>query len=644
MLKNKTLNILLLLLAVFAIVLISLTAAVKVEQKNATYDIELRLDGDNGYVIKQNANADFLQKPKDPVKEGYRFLYWSETEEGKVPFDFEKPLEKPISKLFAVFERLSAQYSVEFQEENLDGTYTTFKTISDNIGNIGEIADTDHLKREIESSEREGFAFSSSTTGAIKEDGSTVLYVRYARKEYSVVYFLEGGSWTGDGIAPAHKYKHGSKVKHPVAIPVKSNYSFAYWSLEADGAEYDISAAVVSDMSMHAVYTKVRARYTVEFQKENLDGTYATFKTITENYGDIGKPATTDHLSVEIVDNTAEGFKYDSSTSEKLAADDSTVLYVKYARILYDIRINYNDDEDRVETLSIKYGAKISRPKDPAKAGYSFKHWSREDGGESAFDFELYAVDSAFSLYAVYDPLEVEYKIVYKKQDAYYDHYNKDREETTKGYTGRMTAVTAPAEVGFIPLNITQQIIKADGTTVVEVKYDRQLIDVTFAIAPSDSAMCFKNVQQAGEWSSRVIKTRYGAIPNDALETLVPVPKDSTKPQFHKTFCYYANLDVDYNGEVREYDRTPVTSAITLTAVFDLTQYTITLNFVEEGNTLNELQPSETRTVYKNSWFYLKPGEYSYVNNRMLLNREEVSQHITDNKVIELKYTDQDVM
>ncbi|MBR0453265.1 MAG: InlB B-repeat-containing protein, partial [Bacteroidales bacterium] len=45
-------------------------------------------------------------------------------------------------------------------------------------------------------------------------------------------------------------------------------------------------------------------------------------------------------------------------------------------------KVYFVSDEDTLQTLSYKYGAKIERPKSPSKEGYLFLDWLDEMGGE----------------------------------------------------------------------------------------------------------------------------------------------------------------------------------------------------------------------------------------------------------------------
>lgn len=73
------------------------------------------------------------------------------------------------------------------------------------------------------------------------------------------------------------------------------------------------------------------------------------------------------------------------------------------------------------------------------------------------------------------EPQEVAFTVEYYLQNIDDDQYSLDKSEALKGIAGKETEVSASVLEGFTAKEITQQEIKADGSTVVKVYYDRNI-------------------------------------------------------------------------------------------------------------------------------------------------------------------------
>ena len=80
--------------------------------------------------------------------------------------------------------------------------------------------------------------------------------------EYTVTFNTQGGSNVG-----SIKVSDGQKATKP-ANPSRDGYIFKYWSLEANGAEYNFDTAVTGNLTLYAVWEKGQeavTTYTVTF-------------------------------------------------------------------------------------------------------------------------------------------------------------------------------------------------------------------------------------------------------------------------------------------------------------------------------------------------------------------------------------------
>lgn len=116
--------------------------------------------------------------------------------------------------------------------------------------------------------------------------------------------------------------------------------------------------------------------------------------------------------------------------------------------------------------------------------GYTFKGWATS---AVAVDAEITYADQGevtlkadTHLYAVWQPATVEYTVKHMQQNTARDGYTEYESETLTGFTGETTAAVAKSYTGFTAQPITQQTIAADGSTVVEIRYNRIAYTVTF--------------------------------------------------------------------------------------------------------------------------------------------------------------------
>ena len=202
-------------------------------------------------------------------------------------------------------------------------------------------------------------------------------------------------------------------------------------------------------------------------------------------------------------------------------------------------------------------------------AGYSFSGWTLPTGVTAATGYNassnpihIHATATGKSITANFVPrTDINYTVKHWQQNIENDEYTEVTadQETKQGTTATATAATAKSYTGFTAQPITQEAIAGDGTTVVNIYYNRK----TYTIAWVDG----NNV---------VIETdenvAYGTIPS--FDGTTP-----TKAQ-----------DNSYTYTFTGWDNTPVavTADATYTAQFKQTArpYTITwLNY--DGSPLN---------------------------------------------------------
>jgi uncharacterized repeat protein (TIGR02543 family) len=243
------------------------------------------------------------------------------------------------------------------------------------------------------------------------------------------------------------------------------------------------------------------ASYTVEHhqQKTTGDGYTKIWNDIEEKTGTIG-------AQTAATAKTYTGFTAKTITQKTIAEDGSTVVIIEYDRNIITYTFNAGDgkfdDDETTKTVSGRYGALVSLTSEPSRLGYEFDKWNKTI--PSFFGLENLTFN------ALWDPTSSRYTVEHYLQDVEGDGYaiqTGDTQNDCYGLTDSMTEASRKDYTGFTAKTIEQKTIAADGSTVVKVYYDRNIITYTF-----DDDLDFTD--------DILISGRYGAP--------VPVPNMST--------------------------------------------------------------------------------------------------------------------
>lgn len=148
-----------------------------------------------------------------------------------------------------------------------------------------------------------------------------------------------------------------------------------------------------------------------------------------------------------------------------------------------------------VEPKFVEAGSVGTVPAAPTRPGYTFDHWSKEDGSE--YDWSQ-TVDDSLTLYAVWTAnTDTQYTVIHWIENANDDGYSFGASTTGTGTTGTDTHAEALTEAqwkaagidkndnrtdwnGFTAQSITQKTIAGDGSTIVDVYYKRNEYSIYF--------------------------------------------------------------------------------------------------------------------------------------------------------------------
>ena len=161
----------------------------------------------------------------------------------------------------------------------------------------------------------------------------------------------------------------------------------------------------------------------------------------------------------------------------------------EYRRVKYTVTFDENTGGD-VDDITLAWGAKVTLPV-PVKAGYTFGGWFEESDAEFSAAVTLTEMpvenktlkakwtantDTAYTVKHVYQGTDGEYPTT-------------GETETLTGTTDTAAAVTLKNKTGFNAGTFAAADINGDGSTVIEVRYERVKTNVTFVDTNLDGTL-----------------------------------------------------------------------------------------------------------------------------------------------------------
>ena len=318
----------------------------------------------------------------------------------------------------------NTKYTVRHLQEGVDGTYTKGE----------EEPKTGTTGKNTEATAKTYTGFITPATvdqKPIAADGSTVIEIKYARKEITLTFNLAGGAIDGKSDPVVRKGKYGAEVKDlPEPSKLKrTGYTFSGWNPE-----------------LPETFPAEDASYTAQWARE---GDYTITYNLNDGTDNGGNPA------------------------------------------------SYN-----VETATITL-------KPAGRTGYKFKGWYSNAActGTSVEKIEKGSTGNKV-FWAKWEPkTDTKYTVKHFKEKVTGGYDGVQAEiETLAGTTGKNTAATAKTYTGFITPTVDQKPIAADGSTVIEIKYVRKEITLTFNLAGGNIDGKSDPVVRKGKYEATVTK------------------------------------------------------------------------------------------------------------------------------------------
>ena len=144
-------------------------------------------------------------------------------------------------------------------------------------------------------------------------------------------------------------------------------------------------------------------------------------------------------------------------------------------RTTYSIVINYKFEDGKI--VADPYVATLAAGENfsttvtfPTQQGYLPYVGEKQ---QNTYELNVTAISEDMTVDVVYKPTNVNYTVIYYQQNVDNDNYTETERETKQGLTGSQVPSVAKNYEGFYALMYEQPAIAADGSTVIEIYYDR---------------------------------------------------------------------------------------------------------------------------------------------------------------------------
>ena len=257
----------------------------------------------------------------------------------------------------------------------------------------------------------------------------------------------------------------------------------------------------------------------------------------------------------------------------------------------------------------------------PEKSGYTFDGWY--DGTTEVGNGDM--ITKPVTLKAKWKAATVKYTVIHWQENADDSDWSYKESQSMSGTTGDQTAAAAKSYQGFTAKKVTQQTIAGDGSTIVNVYYDRNVYTVTFWTVKWSGGLFFGSYVKDKEITENRITAKHGAnirakwpggiwntepggsVFQGNIDTM-PVGGDEffeTDQGSAKAYYYLADLSGNY---VLDHTDTGASSNATVTKE---DRYDIT------GFTCNISRSAKDGSRYNGAKFYYDRNSYDvvYVSN-----------------------------
>jgi uncharacterized repeat protein (TIGR02543 family) len=354
-----------------------------------------------------------------------------------------------------------------------------------NISAIGWIFDG-WYDQEVGGTKVEGWAAGTYTD-------NVTLYGHWTAETYQITY-KDMNDETFSGTMNGEPTTHAYDTVTALVSPTKTGYNFGGWYMDSNCSGTSITeigeTAITANTTLYAKWDIVT--YNITYQNENaVNNNVSSYKvTDTVTLSNLTRTGYTFGGWYEV----SNGNVSDTSTDGwGVGRTGAVTLQAQWTANTYTVTL-FNDGDIIGDTnLTATFDNVLPALQNlPSKIGYSFIGYYTATNGtgiryinKNGEGCKTWNLVGNTTLYAAWIPAEVNYTVKKYFQNVNGNGYEQDLtnypNQTKIGFTESTTTATANNDItGFELQEIQQQTITANGSTVVNIYYNRKMISYTF--------------------------------------------------------------------------------------------------------------------------------------------------------------------
>ena len=553
------------------------------------------------------------------TREGYNFLYWSDSANGSKLFgDGDTIIGEDDLALYAIWQK--DHYTLTFHS-NFDPDQTTTQDVPLNADSITLNPNT----FEREGYKFLGWAFMPNDASPALTDGATLgfdddtdLYAVWAKNTYTVLFDANGGEGT---MEPQNIVKD---VSTPLSLNqfTREGYDFIGWSTEPNGQIWFEDGASINtdaddDFTLYAQW-QVK-EYTITFK--NDDGT--VLQTYTIEHGQT--PAYTNPTEPAKDGDAQYTYTWSGWTPAIVPATADATYTAKYVRTLNQYDVTFVDEDGtELAKYTLDYGTlpvydgETPTKADTAQYDYEFAGWSPT----------VKNVDGDQTYTATYSETLRSYTVTWVNEDGTELKVDTVDYGVVPTYTGATPTKAATAQYTYTFDGWTEEPVAVTGDVTYTAKFAATVNEYTIKFVDFDGtelqsgSVAYGEMPTAPAAPSKAADAQYtytfagwtpeiSAVTGDQTYTATYTSEvnkytvtwlnwDGTlllaeDYDYGTTPAYNGGeptkaADAQYTYTFSGWDKelTPVTGAVTYTAVFTSTVNTYTITWLAEDGTVLE--------------------------------------------------------
>ncbi|MDD5850642.1 MAG: InlB B-repeat-containing protein, partial [Galactobacillus timonensis] len=381
-------------------------------------------------------------------------------------------------------------------------------TISVNMSTSRDVGGESHQVLHIDDSGNASQVTDASAEGATFEASEFSIYVIAGSDENqtpAIATYIFHDAKGNEISGSTQKVKDGETVYAPTT-PEKAGSKFLGWSYTKDATElqnedpgvvdkFNATVSSTKEVKLYPVFREVYYVFFMDYQRDDQRDDQR--RVITTKEG-----VSTDRIDVADVtiplDSThsVTGWYTDQECTNKVEfvelLDHNVTLYPKVEEGHY-LYFSSGEGATYVKPVFVAAGSRTTIPEAPTRPGYNFKYWSKSEDG-SVYQFGN-TIAEDITLHAVWEAANnTNYTVIFWKQSVN-DSKNAEDSEKTYDYAesairiGTTGASVSPSNAdrgkgytGFTynSSKSTSVTINGDGTTILNVYYDRNLLTIEY--------------------------------------------------------------------------------------------------------------------------------------------------------------------